>query len=261
MYEMTCKVTRCGDVWEVIQYEIPVPVGFKVSRKHPDLIEDREDREVERRMDNLARARKSVRQIVLTNQTEYTKFFTLTYANTQLDYDSVTHDFKMFIKNLKRKGFDNLPYLYVIEHQKERGKKEGNEGSLHIHCLIFTDKYIPYSIVKHCWGKRGSVDVQAIKDIRNLGAYVCKYITKDGYVGSNKKMFHTSRGLKRPESKCMYADGGHDHGLEAFSTVGDVLSGLDVYYQNETMFTYEVDGEEVTQRVKYFQGRRKRCSK
>lgn len=249
---MNCKIIKCGDVWEVVVFENPVKVGFKVSRDNK-----KHDEDSEKRFDNLVRARTAVRQLVLCNQTRYTKFLTLTYAVTNLDYDEVTHDFKMFIKNLKRNGFPNLPYLYVMEHQKERGKKEGNEGSLHIHCLLFTDEYIPFVKIKKSWGKRGSVDIQAIEDIHNLGAYVCKYITKEGYVGSNKPMYHVSRGLKRPEEKALYISG-DAKGYEPFTRVKDVLDSLDIYYQNETQYTYDRGQGEEIQRIKYFQGKRKR---
>ncbi len=250
---MNCKVIKCGDVWEVMVFENPVKVGFKVY----DRIRKEKTDKTEKRFDNLMRSRTAVRQLVLCNQTRYTKFLTLTYAVTNLDYDAVTKDFKQFIQNLKRQGFQ-FPYLYVIEHQKERGEKEGNDGSLHVHCLLFSDEYIPFVKLKQAWGKRGSLDIQAIKDIRNLGAYVCKYITKEGYVGKNKPMYHVSRGLKRPVVKSLYLSG-DAIGYEPWTSVEDVLNGLDILYQSETQYTYDRGQGEEVQRVKYFQGRRKRC--
>lgn len=250
---MYCKILKCGDVWEVMVFEKPIKVGFKVH----DRIRKEKDESTEKRFDNLVRSRTAVRQLVLCNETRYTKFLTLTYAVTNLDYDQVTKDFKTFVLNLKRQGF-TFPYLYVIEHQKERGIKEGNDGSLHIHCLLFTDEYIPFVKLKKAWGKRGSVDIQAIDDIHNLGAYVCKYITKEGYVGSNKPMYHCSRGLKRPVEKALYVSGDAT-GYEPWTDVKDVLNGLDIVYQNETQYTFDRGQGDEVQRVKYFQGRRKRC--
>ena len=60
---------------------------------------------------------------------------TLTYAKTMIDYDILAKDYKVFLLNLKRHGFE-FPYLSITEHQTKRGKKEGNKGSLHLHVLL-----------------------------------------------------------------------------------------------------------------------------
>lgn len=75
---MTCKVIKTGDVWEVEVFDIPVRVGFKSSRTCYD-----KSSNSERRFDSLVRARSSVRQLALCNQTDYTKFLTLTYSVTK----------------------------------------------------------------------------------------------------------------------------------------------------------------------------------
>jgi len=124
---------------------------------------------------------------------------TLTYAKTQLDYDRLYIDFKIFLQHLKRKGFE-FPYLAVTEHQTKRGKKEGNAGSLHLHVLIFSDTYIPFDTLKRAWSAKGSVHVQKIERAKNKGAYVAKYITKEG-APPDKKSYRTSRNIKRPTFK------------------------------------------------------------
>lgn len=124
---------------------------------------------------------------------------TLTYAETMLDYDRLYLDFKHFKEALKRQGYD-FPYLAITEHQTKRGEKEGNAGSLHIHALLFTDTYIPFLTIKKCWGVRGSVHIEKVDKATNKGAYVSKYITKEG-CPADKKSYRTSRNIKRPTRK------------------------------------------------------------
>jgi len=45
---------------------------------------------------------------------------------------------------------------------------------------------------------KGFVKINAIQDIKNLGAYVCKYLTKESMAEYNSKSYHASRGLNRP---------------------------------------------------------------
>lgn len=146
---------------------------------------------------NLKRAKRNVHDLVNTNLTEYTKMLTLTYAKTCLDLEELNRDFKVFMQNLKRIGFSNIPYLAVVEHQVKRGKREKNAGSLHMHVLLFTDLFIPFDVLKQAWGNRGSVDIQALEQVENVGAYVSKYITKEGQI-ADKKSYRTSRNIKKP---------------------------------------------------------------
>lgn len=186
------KIVISGNVIEYYRYFVPISVE---PREH-EIIKGSK-KEQGKRKDNLSRARQSIRRAIWCNQTEYTKFVTLTYKDTVLDLDVVIKDFKRFIKNLRRKGY-NVPYLYVTEHQKKRGKREGNAGCLHIHTLLFTDTYIPADDINKAWNK-GNTDIHRVKSIKNLGAYVCKYLTKDELDEYFKNSYHISRGLKKSE--------------------------------------------------------------
>jgi len=185
------KIKETGSHAEAIIYEEPILTGYQ--RKHTPT------RKVGRTManeQNAKRARKNVYDLVNTNYTEFTKMITLTYAETMLDYDQLYMDWKRFVESLKRKGI-KFPYLAITEHQLKRGKREGNEGSLHVHAILFTNEYIPFKTLKACWGTRGSVHIEKIDKASNKGAYVAKYITKDA-MPPDKKSYRTSRNIKRP---------------------------------------------------------------
>ena len=144
---------------------------------------------------NTKRARRNVYGIVLTNWTEYSKMLTLTYAKPTWDYDKLAHDFKMLIQALKRKGYE-FPYLWVVEkHNSEKTAPE-RLNSLHLHVLIFSDRFIPQDIIAKHW--HGHVKINtSINKAKNKGAYVAKYIQKDT-LPPDKKAYRTSRKIKRP---------------------------------------------------------------
>jgi len=189
LYNTISKIT--GDISQVITYDRPIARGYE--RRYETMRKDNRESANEQ---NTKRARRQVHDIVNTNWTEHTKMITLTYRITELDYDQVANDFKTFRKNLNRKGY-SFPYLTIIEHQLKRGKKENNAGSLHIHCIAFTDKYIPFKTLKAVWSRVGSVHIEKIDKAANKGAYVAKYITKDA-LPPDKKSYRTSRDIKRP---------------------------------------------------------------
>ena len=89
----------------------------------------------------------------------------------------------------------------VSERQKERGKKENNEGAWHFHMVCFISQKIDFNKLKDCW-QYGSVDIKLIDDVKIISRYIVKYITKDMLdCNLNDKLIYTSQGLKRPVEK------------------------------------------------------------
>lgn len=244
------KVVCSGDVVEVIKYRMPVKCGFD---RAPVIRSD--DDVNDRRFDNLKRAQATVRRLVWCNYTQYSKFLTLTYKDTVLDVKRVRRDITTFVQSMKRKGYP-LEYLYVLEHQKERGLKEGNEGCLHAHMIVFGDRYIPLEILKSCW-KHGIIDIHKLKDVNNVGAYVCKYITKEDLADFGAHAYACSKGLKRPIEDCYYASGYSDK-LGQQSVFSSVLDDMDVRYHGVSSFDIaSKSGFEpflISQTVDYYQG-------
>ena len=237
------KIVISGNVIEYYRYLKPLNVE---PREH-DIEKNRETSEGKRDR-NLYRARADLRRAIWCNQTKYTKFVTLTYKDTELDQDNVIYDYKQFIKKLRRREFI-VPYVYVTEHQKKRGIKEGNAGSLHIHSLLFTDEFISADIINTCWGL-GNTDIHSLKDVNNLGAYVCKYLTKEEFDLYHKHSYHLSRGLKKPE--VLTTDGYIGQWRDMYSNIQE---NTKVSYSNATEFVYAVaDGSMHTNTILYEQG-------
>lgn len=200
---MQGKAYVSGDHVEHYKYINPILCGYA----RPYNIERHEELG-DKRTANLTRAQRSVRQLIWANIGKYTKFLTLTYKETVLDYETFRYNFLAFRKAMVREGY-KLKYLYVLERQKERGEKEGNSGCLHCHLVIFNEEYIPYQIIKKAW-HYGSIDIHVLQGcryqdgvetsekIRDLAAYVSKYITKDTVSLPGNRCFSTSVGLNKP---------------------------------------------------------------
>lgn len=246
------KVIVSGNVVEVYTYSQGIRCG--VPREY-DIVRDRSsDTSVEegKRIDNILRARQIVRRIIWANETPYSKFVTLTYAKTELDVHKVMHDIKMFVKHMRRHDYE-MQYLYVLENQKARGLKEGNDGCLHVHMVIFNDKKIPLDLLNSAW-PHGSTDIGILRDKENSGAYISKYITKDTVTFFNEHVYHCSHGLKRGVTENFYLEGCSDHTFNGFSPA-DVMRSLNVTYSATVHHAYRSsDGVGREQIVSYYQG-------
>ena len=148
------------------------------------------------------RSREKIRRLALANFDRHDTFMTLTFADNVTDLDYANNELKKFFKRFRYQYGEEVPYLAVIEFQKR--------GAIHYHCLLGHDFEINYtdSDIRHAkeqeiadiWG-HGWVDLQDIRDVDNLGAYLVKYLTKD--LGdtrlSGRKHYMLSKGLKHPE--------------------------------------------------------------
>lgn len=257
-----CRLVVSGNKIEFYEYEKPIYIDY--DRKHT--ITKKKTEESCKREDNLFRARQSVRRIIWANLEPHSKFLTLTYANTQLDIEVFERHFTTFLQNMKRHGY-KLRYLCVIERQKKRGKKEGNIGTVHPHVVVFNDEYIPFELITKCWGK-GNIDIHMIDGLReengekvkDVGAYVCKYLTKDAELEWGSRSFRCSKGLKRPQEFKVYAYGEIDkRGLpnyvcENMEFYDFIKNSSDITYRNKSYFGYQLkDGTQYTNSVNYYQ--------
>lgn len=250
---MYCKVVTSGENVELYFYSVPIKVGESRKKK----IERREKEDVtedfDKRLDNLYRARLNVRRIIWCNESKYTKFVTLTYAETVLDVKQVQRDITTFVQSMRRKGYD-MKYLYVLEHQKERGQREGNAGCIHIHMLLFLDKFVKLEDLNAAW-KHGQTNIQKLDDINNVGAYVCKYITKDNIADFGKRVYSCSIGLERSQQERYYTLGYSDSNYGV--SPEDVISKLDIHYVSQFRHDFfKDDGTPSTQTVRYIQGKK-----
>lgn len=255
----THKVVICGDTVEFYEYNFPIPFGN--TRDTAERVERTGDT---KRLDNLFRARQKVRQIIWCNITPHSKFLTLTTKDTILDVDDFRDMLKNFFRQMKRYGYP-LKYLYVLERQLERGVKEGNIGSLHAHIVVFNDEKIPLDILNKAW-KHGYTDIKVIdglrvennERVRDIGAYICKYITKESELEFGSRCYNCSVGLKRPEEvrihgykmdDSFYVPGDRQ---ELYDTAKELL---DIKYTREGSYEFPSgDGSIISNTYKVFTG-------
>lgn len=257
-----------GSTVESYTYSKPIRYGFERQYEIK-----RKPEPGEKRTDNLTRAQRAVRQIVWANLSRYTKFLTLTYAETVLDVTTFKKNFDSFRKGMSRRGY-KMRYLYVLERQKDRGEQEGNEGCLHCHIVLFNDEYIPYKDILDCW-KFGSIDIHVLKGCRyednhksaekinDLAAYVSKYITKDCVALPGNKTYCCSLGLERAtlhRDFCYMWDTGH--GLDgvndsASAQLFDSIEAITAFkFTVSSSWKYtDCEGKLVSNKLVYKQGR------
>jgi len=183
--------------------------------------------EGEKQENNLYRARMNLIDTINCNITKYSKLITLTTAEPCLDRELFLKWFNDYTKYFKRKFQTPMKYVAVTERQEERGLKENNLGSWHIHIIIFNDMYLPFDNLKPLW-KHGSTDIKVIDSTDNLGVYLAKYLTKES-LELNKKSILKSRGLKTP--------------FVEYNALPPSSANLNKTYEQERLYVIEATGE------------------
>ena len=187
------KAVISGDIVEIYEYKNDVLEGYSDTRKTVKGRQSRasdEDRK-ENRKKTLHRARRDLRRLVNCNIEEYSKFVTLTFREDVRDVKKANYEFKKFKQRLETRIDKKLQYVCVIEFMQN--------GRVHYHCVFFNLPYIRNKDLKAIW-RNGYVKINKIENVDNVGAYVCKYMTKDNDDDRllGHKMYFSSRGLKKP---------------------------------------------------------------
>lgn len=186
------KVVISGDIIEFYDYKNDVLYDYKdkKNRKGRQAIAKYEDKLMNRKK-TLQRNRRDIRRLVNCNIQENSKFITLTFADNITDLKQANYEWKKFKQRLESRVGYKLQYLVVVEFQKR--------GAIHYHCVMFNLSYIKSEDLSAIWGN-GFIKINRIDNVDNVGAYVCKYITKDNNDDRllGQKMYFTSRGLKKP---------------------------------------------------------------
>lgn len=212
---------RCGNIIKFYTYEEAVAVGLSRPKstgkgdkptyiydeiKDEWLHVDKEtgeigasevlDKKLESRRRSTHRARNELIDLINTNFTSGDKFVTLTFADNLTDITKAKRYINQFFKKLRsyveeqKKGVD-LKYAYVIEFQER--------GAVHFH-LIMNTLFIRNKTLEKLWS-HGFVRINRIEHVRNVGAYVVKYMTKSGVderlIG--KKLYQTSQNCEKPQ--------------------------------------------------------------
>ena len=222
------RVVRSGNVLEIYQYENKVYYNYNQPNKQTH-DRDKPENWGGKYDYNLTRARREIRRVVWSNWNKYSKFLTLTYADNMQDRKQFLKDFKDFNKTMSRRGYP-LRYIYVLEYQKR--------GAIHCHMVLFNPEYIDIRILENAW-PHGFVKINCINDVHNLGAYVCKYLTKESLAEYNSRSYSTSKGLNRSiERKITVKEG--DNLIQQLLKSGEVVFKTSYNVLVEDIITNEV---------------------
>ena len=159
---------------------------------------------------SISRTRTNIRRITNSNP-HLNKFLTLTFAKSMPYLSEANKLFNTAIKRILRAN-PNFEYIAVVEFQKDtdyHGNIKPLGGSVHYHLLcniemldnITLKKLFAWErmFAKKYW-KNGFIKVKDVKTVDNMGAYFCKYLSKDMFDKRmfGKKKFFCSRSLNKP---------------------------------------------------------------
>lgn len=192
------KVVVSGNIVEVYTYSEGYLQGF-TSSNTGRTVETSSDREKYRQI-TLKRAQTDLRRLINANVFLYgerirPKFVTFTFADDIQDLDTAHNYWEKFVKRFNYQVFQTkksiLKYSVVVEFTKK--------GRIHYHAVFYNVNYIKADKLAEIWGN-GFVKITAIDDVSNIGAYICKYMSKDHaderLIG--RKCYFNSRGLYKP---------------------------------------------------------------
>jgi hypothetical protein len=167
-------------------------------------------RDGETKADTLDLVKQSVRELVRTinanagNVREKGLWFTLTYTENVRDLGRVYSDLQAFWRRIRKK-YGAVEYIVVLEPQAR--------GAWHTHILAWLpvgQLYIPKQDLIDLWGQCQIVNIQRVKDVDNIGAYLSAYLTNIREGKETKKgarlhlypkgmrIWRCSRGVTRP---------------------------------------------------------------
>lgn len=158
-----------------------------------------EDRKDEYRARTNMRARNTLRRIINANFDNTSLFITLTFAKNITDISYANNEFKKFTKRMRYIQLD-FAYSAVIEFQKR--------GAIHYHMICnWRTEWTTHEELQarereiaSIW-RHGYADIQEIKHLDNVGAYLIKYMSKNNIDErlEGKKRYFYSKSLIKPE--------------------------------------------------------------
>ena len=199
------KIVIAGSFVEVYFYERPVSYGALPEDKTDGIKEHKARTDDEALKRSAINSKKQVRLWIDANVWQwpdqfgkpcYPKFATFTFKKNITSLPAANYFFSKFIKRLNytlghKKSW--IKYIVVREFQER--------GAVHYHALFFNLPFIDDLplIIAATW-QYGFVQVKAVDRVRNLAAYITKYMTKDmiNPLWKGKRRYFVSKGLLKP---------------------------------------------------------------
>jgi len=198
-YSYNSKVVVSGEHVEVYTYKKSVWREFEKNtqesvkdepHKEPKQLSLEEQTKLQQQKQaySVNRTRTEIRRLINSNP-QLTKFMTLTFAKNITDLKEANYIFNQFIKRMTYK-YPHFEYLAIPEFQKR--------GAVHYH-LLCKMPFVHFNEIREIWGQ-GNIDIKKLNNVDNIGAYVCKYLSKDMFDERTfgKKKFFRSQTLKEP---------------------------------------------------------------
>lgn len=208
------KIIYGGSSVEVFNYQDhPILYGYKnkptnaYKEKVIGTSEEQKAKKIASRKSSMHRSQAQLKRLVNMNAWNWKKvgglpylpvFVTLTFKENIKDVYTANRIFSNFIKRLNysitKRKVTFLKYVVVTEYQDLN-----RDGVIHYHAVFFNLEHIWKDTLCNIWG-HGFVDIKQIKNVKNIGAYISKYMSKhfeDDRLDGKKRYF-SSRGLFKP---------------------------------------------------------------
>jgi hypothetical protein len=201
------KIVVSNKIIEVYKYDNYFHYGERIknpNEKGLKNIPKKKENKLESRQLSNFRSKRNLKRLINSNAGIYKKktgdfsppvFLTITFAENITDVQQANKEFTNFLKRLNywvwKVKKNKLKYAGVIEFQKR--------GAVHYHVVFFNLKYITQKEIADIWSN-GFIKINKVKNIFNLGSYVCKYMSKnlDDKRLCGKKAYFTSKQLEKP---------------------------------------------------------------
>lgn len=193
IYSYNVKVVKSGKVTEIYNYQNRRFRGFTGLNNTGRIGKGNANKDVNRDK-VLYRARRDIRNIVNTNFNPMSKFLTLTFEENITDVAEANNEFRQFVKRINYNVFKTKKSVFkytVVPETQQR-------GAIHYHVVCYNLPYVPVEKLGEIWGN-GFIKINKIEHVDNVGAYVCKYLSKEECESfRGKKCYFNSRNLNKP---------------------------------------------------------------
>lgn len=198
------KLIVSGNIVEAYHYQKPLYFGYKKISTCSKLNIIKKTY-LDQKKYTFNKAKNKIRRLINSNVNKYQKkgfrpfspvFLTLTHAENIIDKKQALQNFKNFIKRLNyeiSKNKATLKYSAVAEYQQR--------GSVHFHVILYNFPFLRAERISKIWSF-GYIKINKIEHVKQIGAYVSKYFSKDSFdtLAKYQKMFYSSQGLFLPKS-------------------------------------------------------------
>lgn len=158
------------------------------SRPRPYVVQRQEP--IERRADNIHRAKQKLHRLTNANLTRNSRFITLTIAENVTDRQKALQMFKKHVAKVEKAG---LPYEYVATLETQE------RGAWHFHLLVFSFPYFKNETFQKLFWPHGFVKIKKLRDPTKGANYLAKYITKETVTDAYLRTYTCSQGLQQPK--------------------------------------------------------------